>query len=811
MPGSGEPAPSQKVATTPTMEPLLRAHLAVRKELAAAIQRRIEAGGAHPDVDRFEEKCGGLLDRVLSHLGGLVNEAMRRGVGPDTIEAEYDRLSGEKGGIEPGRALFAGSQGTAEDPAITSWREGTVAGRAAGQYLMSQVFLLRPRDREDVQVGIEVLEKSAKQDYGPAVHALGQACLSGEGVKRDPKRAVELLQHASDLGLAESSWRLGSLYANGQGVRQDMKTALRLLETAAEAGHAEAQLELGRIRAAGIPDLPADHAEAVRWLTLAAEQHRFHAREWLDRYGAMTPREYLSRTWVDAWTPTELPPPPRAGKMGVLVSLGILGLFLAAAAGGNSLGLFLLLMFVAILVHECGHWLAAHLAGIPILVFSVGVGPLVRSFPWGHGRLPMRIDLRLLPLMGSVQPYTAPRGIWDHWQERFRREDAGQPPPSLPDFDRTEEPEPVFLHVSRQKRLGFLVGGLAVNLLLAIGCLWAYERNSVPARQWTVPVAASVPEGSVAAAAGIQEGDRFLEVDGTPVRGFFEVQRRLAPLAPSGAAGPLLDPPGTRVPLLVRRRDADIRLEWPNPAAPLPGAPRRVYGLVPPETWRIRYAFPGCPPDIHPGDEVVQFVADGRTVRASDPDAHRLLEQAFIGPPGTTVKLTVARGNLLADTSAPQVVGDDARGPSGGVGRPPFEFVPLKEIGPARGLVEVVGRVLEFGWDSIIGLPRSIASSLRSAPTKAEQGAFLEDVRRDPWEGVRTFALINAFLLFLNLVPIPPLDGFQILGCLLEMAARRPLPKRGVAMAMRAGWVILGLWLVLNAFLILRDLTSSVI
>jgi len=40
---------------------------------------------------------------------------------------------------------------------------------------------------------------------------------------------------------------------------------------------------------------------------------------------------------------------------------------------------------------------------------------------------------------------------------------------------------------------------------------------------------------------------------------------------------------------------------------------------------------------------------------------------------------------------------------------------------------------------------------------------------------------------------------------------RRPLPKRGVAMAMRAGWVILGLWLALNAFLILRDLTSSVI
>ena len=292
------------------------------------------------------------------------------------------------------------------------------------------------------------------------------------------------------------------------------------------------------------------------------------------------------------------------------------------------------------------------------------------------------------------------------------------------------------------------------------------------------------------------------------MRGFFEVQRRLAPLAPSGAAGPLLDPPGTRVPLLVRRKDADIRLEWPTPAAPLPGDPRKAYGLVPPETWRIRSIHGGATRGLRPGDEVLEFQAEGRTVRASDPGARRLFEKAFAEGPGKTVEMVVRRGAAkVQGAGGPTIDG----GPGGSGGRPPFDFVPLKAVGPARGLGEVVGRVLQFGWDAVIGLPRAIVSSLRSAPTKEEQGAFLEDVRRDPWAGVRTFALINAFLLFLNLVPIPPLDGFQILGCLLEMAARRPLPKGGVAMAMRAGWVILALWLVLNAFLILRDLTSSVI
>jgi membrane-associated protease RseP (regulator of RpoE activity) len=75
---------------------------------------------------------------------------------------------------------------------------------------------------------------------------------------------------------------------------------------------------------------------------------------------------------------------------------------------------------------------------------------------------------------------------------------------------------------------------------------------------------------------------------------------------------------------------------------------------------------------------------------------------------------------------------------------------------------------------------------------------------------LHVFGFLHAFLLFLNLLPIPPLDGFQLLGALVEFATGRRLPEGGMRTALKLGWGLMGVWLLVNAVLIVRDLAGSV-
>jgi regulator of sigma E protease len=520
----------------------------------------------------------------------------------------------------------------------------------------------------------------------------------------------------------------------------------------------------------------------------------------------MSPDEYRSASWLAAWDPGNLPPLPRSGWLGIGVSVAILLLIAVSAFNGSSLAIFLALMSLAVVLHEAGHLFAARRVGVPVLAFVVGVGPLVRSVLRRTRSLPLRIDVRLLPLLGYVQPYAVPRGVWDHWQDRDRRAAAGEPPPPLPRLDPGEKAEPVFLFVSRPRRLVFLTGGLAVNLISAVAFLWLYETASPQANLVTAPVAGPVPPGSLAAKAGIVEGDRFVAVGGAPVTGFFDVRRRLAPIARDGSAAPVPDPAGSVVQVEIERDRRRITLEWRTPDRPPVGDPGATYGLLPPESWIVERVQTSAARLLRPGDEIVAIALGER--RYERDVARQMLADAFAKPDGPKVRLIVRRGGseFIAPASPWRDEGGDATAPA----RAPFELERLREPGPRAGLVDVVAKVLSRGWDSIVGLPREVASSLRSAPSREERGWLLAEVRKDPWVAARTFAFIHAFLLFLNLVPIPPLDGFQILCCLLEMAARRPLPDAGVRIAMRTGWAILVVWLAVNAFLVLRDLTLSV-
>jgi membrane-associated protease RseP (regulator of RpoE activity) len=786
------------------LEPLLREHRKGWEALRDACHRCATLGADHPEAPAAEERAAALFDARISASSHILFEALRRGISVPQLEA---RLSTEPDlpPLDPSSALVAAMPGGPGGPEVKSWTAAAKAGRPAAMYMMAAVLEVLPGDHGGDARIQALLERAAAAGHGPSMRTLGLERIRTGG---DGAAAGEaLLLDAARKGNAGSGFLLFETTWRPDAPPQRRAAAMEALRLAAEAGHAEARLALGHAHATGERDLPRDHARAKEWLALAAEDHCLLAREWLDRFGDVAPDRYGDAMYLARWTPDELPPAGSTGRIGFALSLGFLALLVGATLAGNSLGAWLLFAFVAVLMHEFGHYWVGRRVGIPMVLFSFGIGPVVRSFVVKEGTFPMRVDVRLLPLMGSVTPYSLPRRVWDHLNEKRRCAAAGAPPPPLPRFDEKEEADSVAAFVPRSSRLAMIGGGLLVNLLAAIGCLWVFAQASPVDRLHTAPVAGRVPPGSVAEAAGIREGDRFRSVGGEPVVSFFPVQRRLAPAGKDGKAAPPADPPGSRIEIVVERDGRTETLAWIVPPAPPAGAAAEGWGLLPPVTWRVaRVHREGGM--LRPGDEILAW-GPGRKEKPG-PGGHGRFHQHLLrgdpaegGAPGT-LWVDVRRDGGFVPCEVLTVASGEVRVPG-------VEFERLREPGPPDSLGEVLGEFLDVGRNAVLGLPAALLESILKPSDPARKGWLFEAVAADPWRVLHVFGFLHAFLFFLNLLPIPPLDGFQMLCCAVEMAARRPLPKGGVQAALKVGWVLMAAWLALNAILVLKDLAGSVL
>jgi regulator of sigma E protease len=171
---------------------------------------------------------------------------------------------------------------------------------------------------------------------------------------------------------------------------------------------------------------------------------------------------------------------------------------------------FLIVLTVIVFVHEMGHYLVARWNGVAVQTFSLGFGPEIAGFNDRHGT---RWRVSAIPLGGYV---------------RFAGDmDAS----SRPDQDAIATADPelaprLFANKNVWRRIAVVAAGPAANVIFTFLVLYAlllgYGRYTLP------PVIDSVVAGSVAAEAGIQDGDRVLSVDGFKVRGFEDFQRLVA-------------------------------------------------------------------------------------------------------------------------------------------------------------------------------------------------------------------------------------------------------------------------------------------
>ncbi|MBA3397518.1 MAG: site-2 protease family protein [Deltaproteobacteria bacterium] len=159
---------------------------------------------------------------------------------------------------------------------------------------------------------------------------------------------------------------------------------------------------------------------------------------------------------------------------------------------------FLLLVGVLVVIHELGHFVAAKLLDVKVLRFSIGYGrPLVRvtlrETEYQIGAFPIGGYVRILGVEGDPDEKTGTRA------------DAGRSFASRPLW----------------QRLVIVFAGPVANLVLPVIIYFVFfaGHSMLPAA-----VIGDVLEGGAAARAGIEPGDRVLEIDGTTMRYWEEIE-----------------------------------------------------------------------------------------------------------------------------------------------------------------------------------------------------------------------------------------------------------------------------------------------
>ena len=171
---------------------------------------------------------------------------------------------------------------------------------------------------------------------------------------------------------------------------------------------------------------------------------------------------------------------------------------------------------VLIFVHEFGHFLLAKIMGVGVEKFSLGFGPRILGKKIGM------TDYRIsaIPLGGYVKM-------------------VGE----APDAEIDESMRPLsFSHKSVSKRIAIVLAGPVFNLLLAVVIFFGFFQIS--GKPITLPEVGGVQEGMPAEAAGIQEGDNIVAVNGQPVSDWEEMAKLISAAQ------------GGRLTLKLRRDDA---------------------------------------------------------------------------------------------------------------------------------------------------------------------------------------------------------------------------------------------------------------
>jgi regulator of sigma E protease len=445
---------------------------------------------------------------------------------------------------------------------------------------------------------------------------------------------------------------------------------------------------------------------------------------------------------------------------------------------------FLVVIGVLIFVHEAGHFLAAKAVGIQVLRFSLGFGrPLLA---WRRGET--EYWLSWLPIGGYVKMAGLEEEGVGGSLEGGRSDVAVDPARA---FDR----QPLWA------RAVVLVAGVTMNLVLAFLVYTGLAATVGVSRTNTTQVdtvwSSLLPPGARALGT-LRRGERIVAINGDSVTTWEAMEAKLATV-----------PAPLRI--AVAERPAPLVVDVPRAQEARGAVIRAIDSYFPPRIETVQPGLPGDRAGLKPGDLVVRANGDTveswlqftRIIRAS---VHRPVSVKVMraGRPVSVVVVPERRYGPDPHTEQDIAYGFAGIGVVTPVSHQRFDLL---------GAVGVGARNTAASAGLIVSLLRGLVSgelSLRQLGGPIAIGQQSGQAARQGWDVFLAFmALISVNLAVLNLLPVPILDGGQLVFLAAEAIRRRPLSVALRTRLTQVGFVlILGLMLLATSNDVIRLFNS---
>ena len=411
-----------------------------------------------------------------------------------------------------------------------------------------------------------------------------------------------------------------------------------------------------------------------------------------------------------------------------------------------------LLLGLSILVglHELGHLLTAKLFGMRVEKFSIGFPPKIAGFQWGD----TEYSIGAIPLGGFVKI-------------------SGMVDESMDTAQLASEPQPwEFRAKPAWQRLIVMLGGIIVNVItgIIIFVTLVYSNGETYFSRDQV-----IENGIVAyeygEAIGLKTGDKVLDVNGQPYQSIGELSSGSALLSENGY-------------YTVDRQGEKIKVEIPKGFINSFNSEEAFSKFI-----AVRFPFevgsvePGTGAEkmgIAAGDQII--AVNGSPITYFD-EMQAALQQVK----NQSVSLVRRRGAQVDTLNVP--VSADARI---GIAVKPL----LEPVRREYGFMESLSRGTSRAFGAVIVNAKALGKMFTGeVSTKNVSGPIgMAKIYGNQWDWVKFWSitgLISMILAFMNLLPIPALDGGHVVFLLYEMVSGRAPSDKFLEYAQKVGMVIL--------------------